>query len=165
MKSKMFSGKLHLFIPPNFFKVLPLLIVFAFCVACSNDEPSEPIIGHPSLRDGVFSGEQLTVKLNGELLSTVASVTLNSELFESYPQEDDGSGDILMNYVTFKSKIIIVGFPSPKKITQFETISDYVEFKGTTVIDGVTYEYQGEFTGSPLHRHENQGLILQFYTK
>lgn len=163
MKSKMFSGKLHLFIPPNFFKVLPLLFVFVFCVACSNDEPSEPIVRHTSHRDGVFSGKQLTVKLNGETLNTVSSVTLNSELLDAHAEEDE-NGNITVTS-TFKSKIIIVGFPSPKKITQFETISDYVEFKGTTVIDGVTYEYQGEFTGSPLHRHENQGLILQFYTK
>lgn len=118
---------------------------------------------HTSHRDGVFSGKQLTVKLNGETLNTVSSVTLNSELLDAHAEEDE-NGNITVTS-TFKSKIIIVGFPSPKKITQFETISDYVEFKGTTVIDGVTYEYQGEFTGSPLHRHENQGLILQFYTK
>jgi hypothetical protein len=47
----------------------------------------------------------------------------------------------------------------------FTTISDISGFTGETNINGIEYEYTGEFTGDPLMNHDNQGLILSMNTK
>lgn len=46
--------------------------------------------------------------------------------------------------------------------------TDYMDlayFWGKVTVDNVTYTYKGEFTGGPLDRPENQGVIIRFTTE
>lgn len=42
---------------------------------------------------------------------------------------------------------------------------DLAYFWGKVTVDNVTYSYKGEFTGGPLDRPENQGVIIRFTTE
>ena len=132
--------------------------------ACSDDEPSVP--NSPSYRDGVYSGKQLTFTLNGEDMASVTSVTLTSTLLNANVSPDKGPDDF--NYPsnpTYTTTVKISGFPKSGKTATFKTVSDLLGFSGTATIQGVEYEYTGEFTGDPLMHHDNQGLIMSMTTK
>ena len=147
-------------------KIFNLIMVTIFLtigfISCSKDEP-DSVVNHPSYRDGIYKGSQLTVTLNGKEVSTVSSVTLTSTLKDANVSPDKGPDDF--NYPsnpTYYTTVKIIGFPNQGKTSTFTTISDLMGFEGETEIDNVGYEYVGEFTGDPLWHHDNQGLILNF---
>lgn len=142
-----------------------LLFVSFFLISCHNEGEPE-IQRYPSHRDGIYYGTQLIVNLNGISVSSVTSVTLESQILDVNQSPDKESDEIVPPInPTYTTKVTITGFPKSGKTSTFETISDLVGFEGITSIDGVEYQYVGEFTGDPLAHHNNQGLILNFSTE
>lgn len=138
-----------------------LLIAIVTSYSCNNNEgPDEPAISHPSLRDGTFSGDRLTITLNGAKVESANTAVMKSDLYESNPTPDGLGGN-----PTYKSTIIIYDFPNPKDKTTLSTITNLRGFKDEIMLDGKIYIYTGTFTGDPLHKHENQGLIIDFVNK
>jgi hypothetical protein len=141
-----------------------LLLLSWIMVSCDSDEPESA--ASFSYRDGVYSGSQLKVMVNGIDVTTVNSVTVTSALKDANVSTDKGQNDF--NYPsnpTYNTTIKIVGFPKQGEVATFTTISDISGFTGETNINGIEYEYTGEFTGDPLMNHDNQGLILSMSTK
>ena len=147
-------------------KLLLILSILSIIVcSCSkDDEPEDP--RQPSHRDGIYSGTQLIVTLDGNLLTSVTKVKLESQILD-VNQSPDKDPDQIMPPInpTYTTKVTITGFPKSGKTSTFESISDIMGFEGSTSIDGVEYQYVGEFTGDPLDNHDNQGLILNFTTE
>jgi hypothetical protein len=144
--------------------VASMVLLSGIMVSCDSDEPESATSF--SYRDGVYSGSQLKVMVNGAEVTTVNSVTVTSALKDANVSTDKDQNDF--NYPsnpTYNSTIKIVGFPKQGKAATFTTISDISGFTGETNINGIEYEYIGEFTGDPLMNHDNQGLILSMNTK
>ena len=142
-----------------------LTVLSIFVCACSKDD--EPVgQRYPSHRDGIYSGSQLIVNLNGIPVSSVTSVKLESQILDVNQSPDKEPDEIVPPInPTYTTKVTITGFPKAGKTSTFETVSDLLGFEGSTSIDGVEYRYVGEFTGDPLDHHDNQGLILNFATE
>lgn len=144
--------------------IYALLISLIF-VSCDKDEV-ETLENHLSYRDGIYEGKNLSVTLNGIEVSTVTSVTVKSTLLESNVDKDRDPEQVVgSSNPTYKSVMVITGFPTIDATSTFEAVSDLRGFKGTTTIENLVYNYVGEFTGDPLTTHDKQGLILQFSTK
>lgn len=146
-------------------KVLLTIIITTLSLlslsSCNNNEdPNEPAFGYPSFRDGTFSGNRLTITLNGAKVESAKTAVMKSDLYESNPTPDGLGGN-----PTYKSTIIIYDFPNPKDKTTLSTITNLRGFKDEIMLDGKIYIYTGTFTGDPLHKHENQGLIIDFVNK
>ena len=134
-------------------------------VGCDKDEV-ESLESHFSYRDGVYEGKNLSVTLDGDEVSTVISVSVKSTLLDPNVDPDRDPDQVVgSSNPTYKSTIIVIGFPIIDATSAFGTVSDLRGFKGSTTIDDIEYEYVGEFTGDPLTTHDKQGLILQFSTK
>lgn len=136
------------------------ILAVSLC-SCSDDE--ELLINSPSYRDGVYSGTQLTVTLDGEEVETVKSVTLSSTLLDANISQDKKPDQIVNpSDPTYTTVVKIVGFPSSNETCSFTTVSNLEGFYGTASIQGSEYNYEAVFTGNPLLHHDNQGLILRF---
>ena len=148
-------------------KKLLLSLSFLSIIMCSCSKEEEPVgQRYPSHRDGIYSGAQLLVTLDGEPVSSVTSVKLESQILDVNQSPDKEPDEIVPPInPTYITKVTIKGFPKSGKTSSFETISDIMGFEGSTSIDGVEYQYVGEFTGDPLAHHDNQGLILNFSTE
>ena len=147
-------------------KLFLILSILGFIVcACRKDDCSAGQ-RYPSHRDGIYSGAQLLVILDGNPITSVTSVKLESQILDVNQSPDKEPDEIVPPInPTYTTKVTITGFPKSGKTSTFETISDLVGFEGSTSIDGVEYQYVGEFTGDPLANHDNQGLILNFSTE
>ena len=147
-------------------KLFLILTILGFLV-CSCSKDDEPVgQRYPSHRDGIYSGSQLLVTLDGNPLSSVISVKLESQILEVNQSPDKEPDEIVPPInPTYTTKVTLTGFPKSGKTSTFETISDLLGFEGSASIDGVEYQYVGEFTGDPLANHDNQGLILNFTTE
>lgn len=146
-------------------KYLSILTFLLFAIVTSyscnnNEDPNEPAFGYPSFRDGTFSGNRLTVTINGTKVESAKTAIMKSDLYESNPTPDGLGGN-----PTYKSTIIIYDFPNPRDKTTLSTITNLRGFKDEIMLDGKIYIYTGTFTGDPLHKHENQGLIIDFVNK
>lgn len=146
-------------------KYLSILTFLLFAIVTSyscnnNEDPNEPAFGYHSFRDGTFSGNRLTVTINGTKVESAKTAIMKSDLYESNPTPDGLGGN-----PTYKSTIIIYDFPNPKDKTTLSTITNLRGFKDEIMLDGKIYIYTGTFTGDPLHKHENQGLIIDFVNK
>lgn len=146
-------------------KYLSILTFLLFAIVTSyscnnNEDPNEPAFGYPSFRDGTFSGNRLTVTINGTKVESAKTAIMKSDLYESNSTPDGLGGN-----PTYKSTIIIYDFPNPKDKTTLSTITNLRGFKDEIMLDGKIYIYTGTFTGDPLHKHENQGLIIDFVNK
>lgn len=145
--------------------VFPIVsaIIIAVFAACDSDG-DEVSFNEPSYRDKEYTGEMLTVYLNEEVISDVTSVTLKSTKKDTNAIYGD-DGEFVGSNPTYYSTITIKGFPKSKSKVTLETISDLDGFSGSAEIEGVQYDYVGEFTGGPLLHTDNKGLILSFITK
>lgn len=135
------------------------LLVLPFS-SCSDDE--ELLAGSPSYRDGIYSGTQLSVTLDGENLPAVSSVSLSSVLLDANVSQDKDDDQVASSNPTYTTTVKIAGFPTSDKTSSFTTVSTLTGFSGTASIYGMEYKYEATFTGDPLTHHENQGLILMF---
>ena len=144
-----------------------LTMLFATLIfsGCNNDEPQ---LSGPSPRDGVYEGENLTVTIDGEIASSIKSITISSKKIP-YAQGiivgDNGSNGGNSNPV-FDTSVIFNGFLGNNEDTTLKTVSTLYYFDGKFSIseddDVQFYEYSGTFTGDPNAPHSEQGLILEF---
>ena len=65
----------------------------------------------------------------------------------------------------YATNIIIKGFPGKKDRITIPAISSVDKFRGCIEIYPEYYDCLGKFTGSPLDRHEFQGLELQLISR
>lgn len=132
--------------------------------ACSNDEPQNSQ-QTPSLRDRIYSGKNLTVFIDGNLTTSVASANVKSQLRPGGKVEEDENGNIVSN-PEYDTRILLIGFPEKNDITVLSTVMrNYRDFEGEVTSRNITYSYIGEFTGSPLEHGDNQGCIIRFTRK
>ena len=148
----------------TFTAALVLCISF-FSSSCSKNEPDVP---EPSPRDGVYEGENLTVTMNGEPVSSIKSVVIKSRKMP-YSQSLIVGGNDLMgetNRDVYNTSVIFTGFPGTDEEINLETVSSIYYFDGKFSINmpaGIQYyEFSGTFTGDPHLPHSEQGLILDF---
>lgn len=137
-------------------KLIYLMLSVVLLMSCSSEGEEPFVVSSP--RDGNYSATQLTFTLDNKAQTNVSSVILSSKLIDANVDGEYSSNPI------YKTTITIVGFPTAKKKSTFVAQTNVASFEGTTTINGVEYRYVGEFTGEPLLRHENQGLILQMFT-
>lgn len=138
-------------------------IVAAFVLlivsGCSDDVVTP---SHPSYRDGTFTGDNLSVTLNGTPVQSVTAVTMESQLFSSNVDDDREPGVVGSSNPIYMSVIVVNGFPSAGRTTVLSSMTDLMGFQGSVTVDGMTYRYVGEFLGDPLSLHSKQGLNLSF---
>lgn len=133
--------------------------------SCSSDD-NGIAMNHVSHRDGTFTGSQLEVYLNGSKVTDAVSATMKSTLLNANTDNDTGADDVLTGLnPTYNSIITIEGFPVKGKTVTLKTVTDLMGFEGTIEVDGITYDYDAEFTGTPLMHHDNQGMIIRFTIK
>lgn len=118
-----------------------------------------------SYRDGVFSKNQTEVYLNSTLCSSVTSVAVKSVLTNSGTIDSEDENSIMNVNPKYKAEITLDGFPETGQKTILNTESDLASFSGSVNIQGVDYSYEGTYTGDPLQRHEDQGIIIHFTTR
>lgn len=146
-------------------KVLVLFSLLAVMLwSCSSDDDESAIV-NTSHRDGSFVGSQLEVYLDGSKVVDATSATMKSTLLNANVNHDTGSDDVVAELnPTYNSTITIEGFPQKGKTVTLNTVTNLMGFEGTTEVDGVTYDYDAEFIGTPLLHHDNQGMIIRFTT-
>ena len=144
-----------------------ILMLFAtlFFYACNDNEPYQSL--QPSPRDGVYEGENLTVTIDGEPVTSIKSVRIFSETISDTQGPVVGDQKPGSNPV-FTTSVIINGFPGADKEISFHTVSTLYYFFGEcniSLTDGIQYyEYDATFTGDPYSPYSEQGLILEFTT-
>lgn len=142
-----------------------IFMLFAVLIfsSCSDNEPYQSI--HPSPRDGVYEGKNLTVTIDGEIATSIKSVRIFSERIGFAEGTVIGDTTPGSNPI-FHTSVIFKGFPGIDEELSLKTVSTLYYFDGNcniTVTDGTKYyEYTGTFTGDPYSPHSDQGLILEF---
>lgn len=136
-------------------------------VSCSDDEENCMFCEctSPSGRDYIYSGEQLSVYLGDEIMKGVTAdvKTCYMDAGDSGTKQDENGNDYLYFGSNFFMTIVLTGFPTASEKTTLNTILlHYDNFSGRDMIKGKFYKYTGEFTNSPLHHPDNQGLIIHF---
>ena len=145
--------------------ILSSILMFFVAILFSGCNKNEPFVPEPNPRDGVYEGDNLTVSINGETVTSIKSVSVSS-IKIPYAQGtivgDNGSNglDVYTTSITFK------GFPGTDEEITLETVSTIYYFDGLfniRITDDVQYyEFLGTFTGDPDSPHSEQGLILEF---
>jgi len=117
----------------------------------------------PHDRDGVYSGDNLTFTVDGEP-RTVNSVTISSRQVGNDTLYSD---NLKKHYLSpiYVTNVIIKGFPGKKDRITIPAISSVDKFRGCIEIYPEYYDCLGKFTGSPLDRHEEQGLEHQLISR
>ncbi len=140
-------------------KVLFAILIFSLFAlsSCSDDNSGENLpVQQGSVRDWTYSGDRLTVNLNGNAVINVKQAQVNST-FAGTKQEGE------VRHLLYKSTVTISGFPTADATTVLTTdMIDNQSFAGTTTIGNVTYNYQGTFTGDQLDNYSKQGLVINF---
>lgn len=130
-----------------------IVVATAILVSCNEEFEEVTTIDIPNYRDGVYSGDNLTFTVDGEP-RTVNSVTISSRQVGNDTLYSDNLKKHYLNpiYAT-KDRITIPAISSVDKLRG--CINIYPEY----------YDCFGKFTGSPLDRHEFQGLELQLISR
>lgn len=143
-----------------------VLMLFATLVfsSCDDNEPYQSI--HPSPRDGVYEGENLTVTIDGEPCTTIKSVRIFSEII-GYAQGTVIGEQKPDSNPVYHTSVIFKGFPGSNEELILKTVSTLYYFDGQfqLILDDLSsryYEYNGTFTGDADSPHSEQGLILEF---
>lgn len=148
-----------------FFTGTLTILISLFLSACSTNEP---YVSEPSLRDGVYEGENLTITIDGEPATSIKFVSISSLKIpnaQGIIVGDNGSvgGDRTDVYDT---SVIFKGFPGVNGEISLMTVSTLYYFDGkfnVSVNDEVKYyKFSGTFTGDPDSPLSEQGLILEF---
>lgn len=106
-----------------------------------------------------YSGDNLTFTVDGEP-RTVNSVTISSRQVGNDTLYSDNLKKHYLNPI-YVTNVIIKGFPGKKDRITIPAISSVDKLRGCINIYPEYYDCFGKFTGSPLDRHEFQGLELQ----
>lgn len=133
-----------------------IVVATAILVSCNEELTSDYT---PHDRDGIYSGDNLTFTVDGEP-RTVNSVTISSRQVGNDTLYSD---NLKKHYLSpiYVTNVIIKGFPGKKDRITIPAISSVDKFRGCIEIYPEYYDCLGKFTGSPLDRHEEQGLELQ----
>lgn len=144
-------------------KILLLAYLFATFASCNEEFEELTTANFPNYRDGVYSGDNLTFTVDGEP-RTVNSVTISSCQVGNDTLYSDTLKKHYLNPI-YVTNVIIKGFPGKKDRITIPAISSLAELRGCIEIYPVFYDCLGKFTGSPLDRHEEQGLELQLISR
>ena len=128
--------------------VMTMTITPAITSCGDNDEPASA--NSPSYRDGIYTGQYLKFTINGDSTIAIKSVSLSSTLLSTNATTPSDSSIAGSTNPEYSTTVTLNGYPKRKSKTKFTTKSDLIGFYGTTTINGVTYDYVGEFIGDPL---------------
>lgn len=137
-----------------------LILSILSLTACSKDEADNPL-SHPSYRDRIYSGDKLSVYLNGKKMVSVISADVKSE--QNMSKSNEGSTTAI-NPV-YDTTVRLSGFPAQGNESTLQTTSTLEGFSGKITVKNVDYSYEAQFTGGPLDAPEKQGLIIYFTAK
>lgn len=140
-----------------------IVVATAILVSCNEEFEEVTTIDIPNYRDGVYSGDNLTFTVDGEP-RTVNSVTISSRQVGNDTLYSDNLKKHYLNPI-YATNIIIKGFPGKKDRITIPAISSVDKLRGCINIYPEYYDCFGKFTGSPLDRHEFQGLELQLISR
>lgn len=160
--------KFHNFAHANNFIIMKKLLLLLFSVLLlSSCEKEDGLAGATvsSYRDGVFSKNQTEVYINSTLCSSVTSVAVKSVQSSSGAMDSEDENIIMNANPKYMTEITLDGFPEAGQKTTLNTESDLTSFSGSVNILGVDYSYEGVYTGDPLQKHEDQGIIIHFTTR
>ena len=144
--------------------IFSFIVVATAILASCNEEFEELTSGYtPNDRDGVYSGDNLTFTVDGEP-RTVNSVTISSRQVGNDTLYSETLKRHYLNPI-YVTNVIIKGFPGKKDRITIPAISSLAELRGCIDIYPEYYDCFGKFTGSPLDRHEFQGLELQLISR
>lgn len=140
-----------------------IVVAIAILVSCNEEFEELTTIDIPNYRDGVYSGDNLTFTVDGEP-RTVNSVTISSRQVGNDTLYSD---NLKKHYLSpiYVTNVIIKGFPGKKDRLTIPAISSVDKLRGCINIYPEYYDCFGKFTGSPLDRHEFQGLELQLISR
>lgn len=144
-------------------KILLLAYLFATFASCNEEFEELTTSNFPNYRDGIYSGDNLTFTVDGEP-RTVNSVTISSCQVGNDTLYSETLKKYYLNPI-YVTNVIIKGFPGKKDRITIPAISSRTELRGCIEIYSVFYDCFGKFTGSPLDRHEEQGLELQLISR
>lgn len=146
-----------------FLSSIMMLFLALMFSSCNDNEPYQSV--QPSPRDGVYEGNNLTVTINGEPVTSIKSIRISSETI-AYAQGMVTGDQKPGSNPAFHTLVIFKGFPGDNKEITLKTVSTLYYFDGKFNIstnEGVQfYEFSGIFTGEPDSPHSEQGLILEF---
>lgn len=140
-----------------------IVVATAILVSCNEEFEELTTIDIPNYRDGVYSGDNLTFTVDGEP-RTVNSVTISSRQVGNDTLYSDNLKKHYLNPI-YATNVIIKGFPGKKDRLTIPAISSVAKLRGCINIYPEYYDCFGKFTGSPLDRHEFQGLELQLISR
>ena len=149
----------------NFLVVVLMMLCAGFVSSCSDDDevPGNGV-HNGSLRDGNYSGDNLTLFIDGTDTCANATAKVYSDIKSSTSHKDE-NGNLSFDD-EFYTTITIANFPKEQQTTVLKTeLLGYKDIAGEVTIDKVAYDFKGEFTGTPLDAHEKQGLIIYFTAK
>lgn len=142
-------------------KLIFSFIVVATAILVSCNEEFEELTSDytPHDRDGITQA----ITVDGEP-RTVNSVTISSR---QVGNDTLYSETLKRHYLSpiYVTNVIIKGFPGKKDRITIPAISSVDKFRGCIEIYPEYYDCLGKFTGSPLDRHEFQGLELQLISR
>ena len=107
--------------------------------------------------------DNLTFTVDGEP-RTVNSVTISSRQVGNDTLYSETLKKHYLNPI-YATNVIIKGFPGKKDRLTIPAISSVAKLRGCINIYPEYYDCFGKFTGSPLDRHEFQGLELQLISR
>lgn len=144
-------------------QILYSLCALLACVvcSCSDSEPDSPFAETPSLRDGIYKGQQLNITLNGKNWGENPEAIVKSKVLPyDAPEIKDG---VIVANPDYSMRICINGVPDKGKEIVLETVlKDMRSFSGSTTIDEVEFIFIGEFGGAPLDFHNDMDLTIAF---
>lgn len=140
-----------------------IVVATAILASCNEEFEELTTANFPNNRDGIYSGDNLTFTVDGEP-RTVNSVTISSCQVGNDTLYSDTLKKHYLNPI-YVTNVIIKGFRCMKDRITIPAISSLAELRGCIEIYSVFYDCLGKFTGSPLDRHEEQGLELQLISR
>lgn len=139
------------------------VVATAILVSC-NEEFEELTSDYtPTLSRWCILRRHLTFTVDGEP-RTVNSVTISSRQVGNDTLYSDNLKKHYLNPI-YVTNVIIKGFPGKKDRITIPAISSVDKLRGCIEIYPEYYDCLGKFTGSPLDRHEFQGLELQLISR
>lgn len=133
-------------------KLIFSFVATAILVSCNEEFEEVTTIDIPNY--GSVDGEPRTVN----------SVTISSRQVGNDTLYSDNLKKHYLNPI-YATNIIIKGFPGKKDRITIPAISSVDKLRGCINIYPEYYDCFGKFTGSPLDRHEFQGLELQLISR
>lgn len=145
--------------------IIQSIILFISMVILAGCSENEPHSVNPSQRDGVYEGKNLTFIIDGEIISSVKSVRVLSELLGYGLEEIEGTLQEDESNPVYHSLLIIKGLPGTKEEVSLNSVSTLYVLDGKTNRLGNSaqhYVFTGKFSGDPYSPHKDQSLTLEF---